>query len=110
MNEKTIPFDADLAEEKMINAAVKERQEAERRKAEAARYAEENNRRMAEAARKYKAAKLGGMAAQAFGWLAGCATLVILCHLGHIAGWLMYLTTTVWSLHLGIRLGREVGC
>ena len=104
MNEKTIPFDADLAEEKMINAAVKERQA----KAEAARYAEENDRRMAEAARKYKANQMGRLMVQAFGWLAGCASLVILCHMGHIAGWLMYLTTTVWTLHLGIRLGRGV--
>ena len=100
----TIPFDQELAEEQMINSAVKANQAAEMD----ARYAAINSSRIAKVARDNRIAAIKRMAVHGFCWLAGCAALVMLAHVGHIAGYLMHIGTTVWSVALGIQIGKTV--
>jgi hypothetical protein len=104
MNEKTIPFDQEIAEEQMLNNAVKANQAAEMD----ARYAAANSGRIAKAIRNNRIAAIKHMAIHGFCWLAGCATLIILAHIGDIAGYLMHIGTTVWSVALGIQIGKTV--
>ena len=59
-----------------------------------------------EAQRQARVRELQKLAWMAFGWAAGCTVLVILAHVGAVAGWVMHIGTTALSFALGLVCGR----
>lgn len=51
-------------------------------------------------------AEIRKLAWMSFVWVAGCTALVILAHVGAVAGWVMQAGTTALSFALGLVCGR----
>lgn len=89
-------------EQEMLRKCIKENVARN----EQARMAGQARIRELEAHRQARVRELQKLAWMAFGWVAGCTALVILAHIGAVAGWVMQAGTTALSFALGLVCGR----
>ena len=102
-------------EQEMLNKCIKENV-ARKEQAHMAGQARKEQAHMAGQARirelerleQQRMAEIRKLAWMAFGWVAGCTALVILAHVGAVAGWVMQVGTTTLSLVLGYTGGQLV--
>ncbi|MBR2048309.1 MAG: hypothetical protein IJ960_06890 [Oscillospiraceae bacterium] len=112
MNEpNTIPAAQEAQEHAVLNNATREHREQIHREhthriSASAQFELENQRRAEEALRARRIAAIKHMAMHATLWVIGCTTLIILAHVGHIAGYLMHIGNVAWSIVLGIQIGK----
>lgn len=63
-----------------------------------------------EAARSKRIATRVNLVCEVCAWIVGSASLLILAHIGAIAGWLMQIAITAWTGCAGYRVGVLLGC
>ena len=89
-------------EQEMLNKCIREN----RARQEQAHMAGQARIRELERLEQQRMADIWKLAKMAFGWVAGCTALVILAHIGAVAGWVMQVGTTALSFALGLVCGR----